>query len=111
MVCNRLVRLQILHVHIVSALLLIPVRANDLMSRLNILVQPILARKIIKIRENLLGSGIHCRPIELRFKGPSVVVSGDITGAPTVLDISLGSQFKFSVARAPINRAKSRGEM
>ena len=54
MVRDNLVLVQILDLNIIAALLLIPVCANNLVLRLDIFVQGILSRKVVKVVEDLL---------------------------------------------------------
>ena len=51
---NRSVTCEVLDMHIVPALLFIPVRARHLVLRLDILVQSILPRKVVEVGKNLL---------------------------------------------------------
>lgn len=56
---NGHITIQILNVYVVSASLFAPVCADDLMLRLDILVQAILPREVIEVLEYLLRTGIH----------------------------------------------------
>lgn len=81
MIIHNLSALKILDLHIVSALLLVPRRAANLVPRLNILVQPILSRKVIEVRENLFRARVHSGPVKLGLKRPCVVVRWDVACA------------------------------
>ena len=81
MICDGRARCEVGDLHIVSALLLVPVGASDLVLRLDVLVQRILAGKVVEVGENLARARIHGRPVEFGLKGPSVVVRGDVACA------------------------------
>ena len=82
MILNNLTTFKILDVHIVSALLLVPVCANYLMPRLDEFVQAVLAREVVEVGKDLSRAGVNRRPVELRLKRPSVVVRRYIASAP-----------------------------
>lgn len=57
-----------------SSMFFIPERTRHLVSRLDVLVQMILACKIVEIIEYLTRSSVHCRPVSLRLEAPRVVM-------------------------------------
>jgi hypothetical protein len=65
MIVHDLPALYVLDLHIVSSLLLVPCRADDLMLCLHILVQSILPRKVVEVCIDLPRAGIDGRPIKL----------------------------------------------
>jgi hypothetical protein len=80
-VVNDLPALEVFDLYIVAALLLVPDRTADLVSCLDVFMQPILPRKIVEVCKDLLGASIHGAPIQLRLKRPRVVVRRHVTCA------------------------------
>jgi hypothetical protein len=81
MIIHNLPALEVLDLHIVPALLLVPRRAIDLVPCLDVLVQPILARKVVEVRVDFPRAGVDGGPVELGLKGPCVVVGGHVACA------------------------------
>lgn len=65
---------QILDLDVVAAALLVPVRADDLMLGLDVLLQSILVGESVEVLENLLSRGINRGPVEFWLEAPRVVV-------------------------------------
>jgi len=65
---DGLARLEVLDLHIVATLLLVPVGAGDLVPRLDVPVEPVLARKVVEVGEDFLGRCIHGAPVQLGFE-------------------------------------------
>lgn len=68
MIRNLNICFQILDFNIISALLMVPISASNLMLSLDKAFQSMSIRKPIKITENLPASSIHTRPIEFRLE-------------------------------------------
>jgi hypothetical protein len=66
--------LRILNLDIVAASLLVPVRARNLVLGFHVIMKTVLGCKIIEIVIYLLAACVYCRPVELRFEGPGVVM-------------------------------------
>ena len=75
-----LAALQVFDGDIVSTLLVVPVGADDLVLDLDIFVEGIFPGEVIEILENLPAASIDSGPVELRLKGPGVVVRRNIAG-------------------------------
>lgn len=60
--------------YIPSSMFFIPECTRHLMSRLDVLMQMILACEVVEVIEYLAGSSVHCRPVSLRFEAPRVVM-------------------------------------
>lgn len=68
MVIHDFAARQVLDLHIVAALLLVPSRANDLMFCLDIFVEPVLAREVVEVGKDFFRAGVHRRPVEFRLE-------------------------------------------
>ena len=75
-----LAALQVFDGNIVSTFLMVPAGANDLVLNLDIFVEGVFPGEVIEILENLPATGIDSGPVELRLKGPGVVVRRNIAG-------------------------------
>ena len=73
--------LEVFDLHIIAALLLVPVCANYLMLCLDVFVEVVLAREGIEVAEDFLAAGVDGGPVKLWLKRPCVVVRWDITCA------------------------------
>ena len=69
-----LAALQVFDGDIVSTFLMVPVGADDFVLDLDIFVKGVFPGEIIEVLENLPAAGIYGGPVELRLKGPGVVV-------------------------------------
>lgn len=78
MVGDFLAALQVFDGDIVSTLLVVPVGADDLVLDLDIFVEGIFPGEVIEVPENLPAASIDSGPVELRLKGPGVVVRRNI---------------------------------
>ena len=68
MVCDLPSAVKVLHMHIVSAPLVVPVCARHLVFCLDKFVQPVFPREIIEIVEDFARACIDGGPVELRFE-------------------------------------------
>ena len=75
-----LAALQVFDGDIVSTLLVVPVGADDLVLDLDIFVEGVFPGEVIEVLENLPAARIDSGPVELRLKGPGVVVRRNIAG-------------------------------
>lgn len=89
MVVDNLPALEVLDLHIIAALLLVPCCAGDLVPRLDVFVQSVLSRKIVKVGINLPGARVHSAPVELGLERPCVVVCGHVARAAAKRRISV----------------------
>lgn len=69
-----LAALQVFDGDIVSTFLVVPVGADDLALDLDIFVEGVFPGEVIEVLENLPAASIDSGPVELRLKGPGVVV-------------------------------------
>lgn len=75
----------VLDLDVVAAAAVVPVGADDLVLRLDVLLEAVLVGEAVKVLEDLLGGRVDGRPVEFGLEAPGVVVGGDVTGASTGL--------------------------
>lgn len=70
----------ILHLHIIAALVVVPVRTNDLVLGFDVMFEAVLVGESVKVFEDFLCWRIDGRPVKLGLKAPCIIMRRNITG-------------------------------
>lgn len=82
MVGELLPSFEILNLHIVTCICIVPISSDDLVLCLDIVLQAILVCKPVKVCVNLRAARIHSRPIKFWLKTPCIIMRWNITRTP-----------------------------